>query len=126
MTRLFKVLFYYPLLAPIVLTIIIFILSIIAGFHLPKIEMDWLASDKIGHALAYFSLSFSWLMGWKFYTNITLHRKHIFCIALACIAFGVLMEVLQGTLFTYRTFEWADAIANTVGVILGVLASRLR
>ena len=48
-------------------------------------------------------------------------RKHpaLWAAGLAAI-FGLLMEVAQGLMTTYRTFSYTDAIANALGAIMGV------
>ncbi len=39
--------------------------------------------------------------------------------ALGLAALGVLLEFAQGGLTSTRQFEWADAVANALGVLLG-------
>lgn len=39
--------------------------------------------------------------------------------AITMIAFGIAIEILQGRL-PWRSFEWADVVANTAGVAFGV------
>ena len=70
--------------------------------------------DKVYHAIAYFGLTISWLFAF-----ISKGRKKT--IVISCIAFGMLMEFLQSNLTTYRSFEYLDMIANTVGVLIGLL-----
>jgi len=41
---------------------------------------------------------------------------------LSIVTFGIIIEVLQLTLTDYRTFDWWDAFANSIGALLGVLA----
>lgn len=69
--------------------------------------------DKVGHALAYFFLTIMW-----FITLIETNKKKI--IIILCIAFGVLMEFLQANLTSYRSFEYLDMLANTIGAILAL------
>lgn len=70
-------------------------------------------SDKLVHVAMYFVLmaaavqlfaSWRWLAG----------------VAMALAGYGLLLEFAQDTLTTTRSFEWADALANTVGVALGL------
>jgi len=70
--------------------------------------------DKIEHAIAYATLSFFWLL--SFGTT----KKKINIIIGVCIAYGAVIEVLQSTT-AYRTFDYADMIANAIGVLLGML-----
>ncbi|WP_243643713.1 VanZ family protein [Tenacibaculum sp. M341] len=88
-------------------TIAITLLSLL---KLGKQPMNFTHSDKVKHAFAYFTLTFLWLCSFK--SKFTLY------IVLLCVLFGVLMEYLQGTITTYRTFDYADMLANTIGALL--------
>ncbi|WP_442265071.1 VanZ family protein [Tenacibaculum sp. ZS6-P6] len=70
--------------------------------------------DKIHHTLAYFFLTISWL-------SVFIGKQRKNQIVLLCIAFGILMEFLQSNLTNYRLFEYLDIVANTVGVLIGLL-----
>lgn len=76
----------------------------------PRVEV--LPSDKVHHLLAYFGLMF-WFA--------QLHRRRL-PLALACLALGAGLEVLQG-LSGYRQASVLDQLANTAGVCLGWLAA---
>jgi VanZ family protein len=41
------------------------------------------------------------------------------------IAFGIIIEYLQLYLTDYRSFDWWDVLANSVGVFLGITAFSL-
>jgi hypothetical protein len=79
----------------------------------PPVTMDFRFGDKVGHFIAYFSL-----MGW--YTQIIRDSKIYWLLAVAFAAMGLGIEVIQG-MGTSRYFEWADAGANTLGVIVAAL-----
>ncbi|QXP65397.1 VanZ family protein [Polaribacter sp. R2A056_3_33] len=83
--------------------------------RMPKIETGINNVDKIYHLIAYFTLSVTWLF--SFYRKPTLKYVIVIC----CIFFGIIIEVLQQTLTTYRTGDYKDAIANTVGILLGFI-----
>ena len=70
--------------------------------------------DKFGHLLAY-----ALLMGWyaQLYPRPPQRRR----VALACIALGVALEILQ-PLLGPRRFEWLDMLADAVGVGLAYAA----
>jgi VanZ family protein len=40
---------------------------------------------------------------------------------LSVIGFGIIIEYLQLFLTDYRSFDWWDALANSVGAIIGLL-----
>ncbi|WP_231874467.1 VanZ family protein [Polaribacter atrinae] len=82
---------------------------------MPKIETGINNVDKIYHFIAYFTLSITWLF--SFYRKPSLKYVIIIC----CILFGIIIEVSQQTLTTYRTGDYKDALANTVGIILGFI-----
>lgn len=70
-------------------------------------------SDKIGHFLAYFTLT-----AWAVCTFRT-RRAHLLA-ALALVGLGVAMEFAQARLTTVRMGDLRDAIANTLGVAAGL------
>ena len=75
-------------------------------------------ADKIYHAIAYFFLGVTWLLSApKSLTN----KKLKYAIVCGCIIYGIIIEVLQGTLTTYRTASVLDVAANFVGVIIAML-----
>jgi len=71
--------------------------------------------DKLFHFIAYFTLSFSWLLA--FYRKVRL--KYV--IIILCILYGILIEVLQNKLTDYRTGDYQDIIANTIGIFIALI-----
>lgn len=75
-------------------------------------------SDKAHHFIAYFLLMLSWLYAFfkkdKFQQNV----KYII---LGCLIFGIIIEIFQGTITSYRTASYLDIIANTLGILLAVV-----
>ena len=110
MKNLFKDNFF--LIAAFVITIVISCLSLIKT---PKIDTGFSNIDKLYHLFAYFTLSLFWLF--SFYKKSSLK----YFIVLACLIYGILIEVIQNTLTTYRTGDYKDAIANTLGSIFGLI-----
>ena len=72
-------------------------------------------SDKIYHLIAYFLLMLSWLYAFFKKKSFTQYVKYII---IGCIAFGIIIEILQGVTTTYRTSSFLDVVANTFGVVL--------
>ncbi len=73
------------------------------------------------HAGAYFGLAFCWF----FYLFIKKQesynfRKGFVKVSVLVVLFGILIEVLQGALTTYREPDWADIVANTIGVMIAL------
>jgi VanZ family protein len=85
----------------------------------PSIGLDVPDSDKLGHLLAYFTLS-----AWAVMVFAT--RRAQWLAALALVALGVGMEFAQGAFTDYRMQDPRDALANTVGVLLGLVIARAR
>jgi len=110
MKNLFKDNFF--LIAAFVITIVISCLSLIKT---PKIDTGFSNIDKLYHLFAYFTLNLFWLF--SFYKKSSLK----YFIVLACLIYGILIEVIQHTLTTYRTGDYKDAIANTLGSIFGLI-----
>ncbi len=79
-------------------------------------------TDKMLHASAYFVLFVFWGGTFFFRSRSAASFKLIVLkICIACIAFGMLIEVLQGTLTSYRQPDWLDVVANSTGVIIASL-----
>lgn len=74
--------------------------------------------DKIYHVVAYFLLASAWLLC---FSKTTQNPKTTYFIALACIIYGMVIEVLQGILTTYRTASVLDVFANMAGVIAALM-----
>jgi len=77
----------------------------------PPQPLNFDNGDKLEHASAY-----GLLMAW--FGQIYWSRGHRVRIAAALVCMGVTLEILQG-LTGYRTFDYADMLANTVGVLAG-------
>ena len=96
----------------IVITVMIAYLSLM---KMPKIGVGISNVDKFYHLFAYFTLSITWLL--SFYKK----PKLKYVIVIGCIFFGIIIEVLQQTLTVYRTGDYMDALANTLGILLGLI-----
>ena len=48
-------------------------------------------------------------------------KKSLWTSGIFCFVYGVLMELAQGFLTTYRSMDWKDAIANTTGIVFAVI-----
>ncbi|MEO5596277.1 MAG: VanZ family protein [Lysobacteraceae bacterium] len=91
-----------------VMLLLVVVLSLVIVPPLPEVTHG----DKYGHALAYASLA---AMAVQLFSG----RPTLIRIGLLLIAYGVAMEFLQG--FTpNRTPDPLDALANSVGVLIGM------
>lgn len=104
----------------VLFTIVIALLSLVSlkGVHLIKTSN----SDKLGHFIAYFLLCISWLNAAKFFPFI---KYKTVLIILFLISYGIILEVLQDVLTTYRQADLFDIISNSAGVIFAVILYNL-
>jgi len=91
------------------------IAAVIVGSLLPALLLPDLppGSDKLEHLLGYAILSATAVQ--LFGTRAAVLRAGMFLVAL-----GVAIEIAQGTLTSTRSMDVNDAIANTLGVCLGL------
>lgn len=82
---------------------------------MPKFQTNINNIDKVEHVFAYFSLTLCWLF--VSYTNTK--RKYI--VVIACIIYGIIIELIQSNLTIYRTGDYLDVLANSFGAVLGLL-----
>lgn len=82
------------------------------GSLLPRVPMPQAPfGDKLVHAAGYAALAVSWRLAL---------RGPSTAILAGVFAFGAVIECLQG-LLPWRSFEWADMLANGSGAALGLL-----
>ena len=114
-----KLLLKYSLLAAIVWTLIIFILCCTPGKYVPTAHwLELLSFDKFVHASIFFTLTFLWLLvGFK---KNKLSLSIMIFIIIACIGYGGLLEIMQAKVFSERSGDWLDFIANSFGCLIGV------
>lgn len=73
--------------------------------------------DKVQHTFAYFVLTFSFLLAF-YKINLLSSFKVLIIVALASL-YGFGLELAQYFFFEFRMFEWYDALANFIGVLIG-------
>jgi glycopeptide antibiotics resistance protein len=84
------------------------------------IEVKISFGDKIFHSLAYVVLTFLWY--YTFYYNLNFNKgKALIYAVVISIIFGIVIEVLQGTVTTYRSSDINDVFANSFGAILAAV-----
>ena len=105
-----------------IVAIIIFLLSTVFGAKVPNPMPELISPDKLGHLLAYFVLSVSFL--WAFAQTKQLNRRLAFWVVITCASYGIVLEFVQFAFFPERYFEWWDMLANLVGALLAILIIR--
>lgn len=99
------------------------LLTYLSLVQLGKISVGTFSpTDKMMHAGAYLVL----VGVWQVFFILKLPGKHqyksnLYKISGGSILFGMLIEVLQGTLTSHREPDWYDILANSTGVLLAVV-----
>jgi len=108
------------LLIAVVYTLIIATLSLVP---LGRISVGGFnPTDKMLHGVAYFILALLWLFYYLMKkSGISDYKWGFFNISALVIVFGMLIDVLQGALTSYRQPDWADILANSIGVLIAFL-----
>ena len=84
------------------------------------IEVKISNGDKIFHSLSYVVLTVLWY--YTFYYNLKFNKINALIYAVAVsIIFGIVIEVLQGAVTTYRSSDINDVFANSFGAILAAV-----
>ncbi len=113
-------LFKYILLFALAWTAVIFALCCTPGRYVPTAHwLDLLSFDKLVHASIFFVLSSLWFLYLVKSANVT--KSRIALVIVTCICYGGMLEVLQATVFSQRSGDWADFIANSLGCLLALL-----
>ena len=73
-------------------------------------------SDKFMHIAAFTFLAV-WFAG-------QYEKKSYWRIAVGLLAFGILIELVQGTI-SYRTSEWLDLLGDAAGIAAGLIIAML-
>ena len=93
-------------------TIVLAILSLLSNDDVPHFGAK--NEDKIFHLIAYAILTFLWYKvcaTFKFKSAITLA-------IIGSIAYGIILEVLQGQFTVGRDSSFMDVVANSIGVAI--------
>lgn len=80
---------------------------------IPDVDVGIQHNDKLIHFLAYFILT-----GWFIQLYRTQSTRIL--IVLFAVALGFVLEFIQG-MISYRSFDWIDAVVNTMGVLSAYL-----
>ena len=90
--------------------ILIFCLSLVPASELKYFNALSFLGDKISHAVIFFYIS---LLG--MFCNL---KIKYFSFMAIIFSFGLTIEIIH-YLHPFRYFEWADLLANFIGIILG-------
>jgi VanZ family protein len=99
-------------------TAIVVFLSLIKSDNFGSLSyFNFQGKDKVLHAVSYCMLSFLWSV----YVKNKYSNTYSFIIFTCCTSFGILMEFFQDRWTSTREFDNYDILANTIGVILGIM-----
>ncbi len=114
-----KILLKYSFLTALSWTVIIFVLCCTPGKYVPTAHwLELLSFDKFVHASIFFTLTFLWLLVGVKKNKLSL--SFMIFIIIACIGYGGLLEMMQATVFSQRSGDWLDFIANSFGCLMGL------
>jgi len=100
-------------------TAVIFALCCTPGRYVPTAHwLDLLSFDKLVHASIFFVLSSLWFL--YLITTGKVSASRIAVVIVTCIAYGGMLEVLQANVFSQRSGDWADFIANSFGCLMAL------
>ena len=108
----------YSLIISIVYSIVLAALSLI---KINAVTQEFPSnSDKIFHALAYLIFTIVWFFAF-FYGRTQTKVKAICYAFVSSLAFGIIIEFLQGWITQNRQSDVNDVIANIIGTIIAVI-----
>ena len=97
--------------------VVIFILCCTPGKYVPTAHwLDLLSFDKLVHAGIFFTLAALWFL--YLIKKARANSGMIAIVLVACILYGGFLEIMQAKVFSQRSGDWADFIANSVGCLL--------
>jgi hypothetical protein len=96
--------------------IFIFILCATPGEYIPEAWwMQVLSIDKLVHAILFFVL-YALLLLYLKRDSKPVYLKALWF--LLCVFYGMALELMQARLFSNRSSDWYDVLANTAGVVI--------
>lgn len=119
-----KLLLKYSLLFSIVWTIVILILCSTPGRYIPTTSwLELLSFDKFVHASIFYVLVTLWLL--YLHKKNSISFSNITVLVVFCICYGGLLEIMQSTIFSQRSGDWFDFIANSFGCLAGAFSFKI-
>jgi VanZ family protein len=100
--------------------------SIKIGDNITHQSLFFPGFDKLVHSGFFFMLVILWCNGVIRQQNARLlSYKSAIIVTIISILFGGLIELLQLTIFTWRSGEWPDLFADAVGACMGIFSVML-
>jgi VanZ family protein len=92
-----------------VAVVLVVVVELLPAILLPQVPAG---GDKVEHLLGYGLLAFAAVQLFQ--------RRALWRVGVGLAALGMALEIAQGTLTTTRSFDLADELANSAGVLLGL------
>ena len=83
-------------------------------------SQDKIPFDKLAHVVISFGLVGIWLRFFYTKERKMMSISTIYAVFGLCLLYGIIIEVLQHVLTTYRQADTFDVVANIIGLLLGV------
>ena len=108
----------YALLIAIGYTASLAIASLATVSDIPDLGVSY--ADKIFHFGAYAMMTFIWF---NYFSSLKMTTKteSIIIAVIIAVIFGMIIELLQGTITESRQADFNDVIANNVGILISAL-----
>lgn len=99
-------------------TALITLLFLFPGSEIPSIDLPL---DKVVHVLIHGVLFLLWGLYAQRAMVKPVRKNTLYYVALGCLLYGIIIEVLQEALVPLRHADVMDILANMVGMLLGML-----
>ena len=110
----FKLILKYTVLCAIAWTLIIFGLCCMPGNYIPTTNwLELISFDKFIHASIFCVMASLWFLVLIQQNKVS--TLSIILVLAICVTFGGLLEIMQATVFSQRSADWFDFIANSIG-----------
>jgi VanZ family protein len=93
----------------VIMVLVVTTVCLVPGKELPTVGL----SDKSEHLIAFGALAF-------WFGSIVV-RRDLLWVGLAVVGFGGLIELAQGAMGLGREADWFDLLADTLGVVIGLV-----
>ena len=86
--------------------------------------LEELELDKVVHIGLFTMLVFLWCLPFRSRVKQQRLNKIYLTITLAFVGYGIVIEFVQRNLIPYRSFDFFDIVADTVGCVIGLIVIR--
>jgi len=101
------------------------VLSLVRIDSSGKSLLSFEGADKLVHCLFYFGFTLLMALAYKGSFARALGRKAQIMVALIAMTYSGIIELSQGFFTVYRSAELGDFVANSIGVIFGLVTLKV-